>query len=265
MDDSRVLTWSALLGKWTEFAQAALALPKDGEGGLLRASVPDIIGLQAITHAMGELDTLTREGERALALDRAAVGIRAHGASLDRVWAGRALHPELRALVDDAFDALAAAKHGGLEWRVEEGPLVGEHPGALVEEIAELGFDGDLFVPAAGVPLMAGSPAVFVRGAGGARPHPDVQGVIAGFYPGLAEPEVQPVMRQVYRQMDFATGRTVRDVVVDVTDSPPGGQPLLVSAIAGGRAAPVALPPRRAEAVGELPLVFERRTLDRRD
>ena len=46
----RAMTWAALLGKWTEFAQSALALPDDDEGGRLREAVPAIIGLQAVTH-----------------------------------------------------------------------------------------------------------------------------------------------------------------------------------------------------------------------
>ncbi len=256
MDEAKVLTWAMLLGKWTEFAQSALALPKDGEGGLLRASVPDIIGLQAITHALGELDVLTKPGERALALDRAAVGIRGHAASLHAVWTGKALHPELRALIDDAFAALAAAREGGLEWCVGDEAMTAEHPAQLVESLAAAGFSGDLFVPTPGVVLFPGCPAVFVRGVHGERPGDDVLDLIETFFEGVSEPEFRPVMRQAYRQFDFGKGRAVRDLVVEMTDTLPGGQPLLVPAMERGKSLPVTLPPRRGEDIGELPVVF---------
>ncbi len=256
MDDPRLLTWAALLGKWTEFAQAALALPKEGEAGLLRAGVPDIIGLQAITHALGELDTLTTPGERALALDRAAVGIRAHESSLRSTWAGRALHPELRALIDDAFRALRAAREGGLEWRVAAPAMIAAHPAELLEALAAAGFSGDLFVPAPGVVLFQHCPAVFARGPHGQPAPPGARTAIETFYTDLGDPEFRPVMRQAYRQFDFAKGRPVRDLVVDSNDAPPGGQPLLVAAMAAGKIVPVTLPPRRVEDVGELPVEF---------
>src|SRR5262245_40321112 len=49
------LTWPALLGHWTAFAQNSLALPKTADGDRWRAAVPAIIGLQALTHALGDL------------------------------------------------------------------------------------------------------------------------------------------------------------------------------------------------------------------
>jgi len=256
MDEARVLTWTALLGKWTEFAQSALALPMEGESGLFRQSVADIIGLQAITHALAELEALTGPGERALALDRAAVGIRGHAASLQAIWSGRALHAELRALIDDAFAALGAAREGGLEWCVGDEALIAEHPAQLVESLGAAGFEGDLFVPTPGVVLFKSCPAVFIRGRHGKRASPEIEALVESFYVGLLEPEFRPILRQAYRQFDFAKGRAVRDLVIEANEAPPGGQPLLVRAMNEGAAVPVTLPPRRAEEVGELPVVF---------
>lgn len=91
-DATRVLTWAALLGKWTELARASVAFPRNAEGERWRRCVPDVIGLQAITHALGELDLL-REDERGLALDRAAIGIKTHAASLIELFADENTEP----------------------------------------------------------------------------------------------------------------------------------------------------------------------------
>lgn len=48
------LTWAVLLARWTEFARSAVALPKEGEAGLVRQSVADIITLQAVWFALGD-------------------------------------------------------------------------------------------------------------------------------------------------------------------------------------------------------------------
>jgi hypothetical protein len=85
--ETRVLTWATLLAKWSEFAQSAVFLPRDGEGGRLRDAVPALIGLQAVTHALAELELLP-EAERALGLDRAEVLVGRYGAELSRIWEG---------------------------------------------------------------------------------------------------------------------------------------------------------------------------------
>jgi hypothetical protein len=104
------LTWAALLGKWIDFAQGSLALPNDDAGRKLRASVPDLIMLQAVWFALGEVDELSA-GERALGMDRAGVLIERHRAALERTW-GQATMPELvREVIDDA--AARLAEHRG--------------------------------------------------------------------------------------------------------------------------------------------------------
>ena len=52
----KALTWAALLGKWAEFARSAVALPDEGDGGLVKKAVPDIIALQSSPHALGAID-----------------------------------------------------------------------------------------------------------------------------------------------------------------------------------------------------------------
>ena len=79
--DPRKLTWAALLARWVNFARSAVALPDDAQGRAWKSAVPDIIALQAVTMALGELDQLPTE-ERALGLDRAQVLIDRHGQNL---------------------------------------------------------------------------------------------------------------------------------------------------------------------------------------
>lgn len=257
------LTWPALLAHWTAFAKASLALPKNAEGDRWRAAVPAIIGLQAVTFALGDLDRLRAapsdaDGERALAIDRAELLIRKHGAELHDLWAGEPLHPELARLIEDARAALAAARDGGLEWRVEDGRLVAEHPGDLLAGLVASGFAGDLLLPAPGFALMRGSPAAFCRGPAGASPDKAVVELVSRFLGDAAgEPERIAGPRQVYRQFDFAKGGPVRDVVSPLEATLPAGQPLLVWAMQRGEMMPVPLPPRRAADIDDLPVVFE--------
>lgn len=106
-------TWSALLARWVEFARAALALPDTDEGTRWRASVPAIITLQAVTHALGEVDRLPAP-ERGLALDRAGVLIRENEESVRLLWEAEGLPERLRELVDDAraMHAVEARRQG---------------------------------------------------------------------------------------------------------------------------------------------------------
>ncbi len=105
---SRDITWAALLARWTEFARSSLALPRNAEGERWRRAVPAIIGLQAVTYALGESVGLPPD-ELALGLDRAAILIDRHAAELAALWNTEPLHPELGALLDDARRAHAGA------------------------------------------------------------------------------------------------------------------------------------------------------------
>ncbi|MEM6393130.1 MAG: hypothetical protein AAF797_10190 [Planctomycetota bacterium] len=108
------LTWAALLGRWVSFAEASVALPPEGEAGLLRESVVDVITLQAVCCALGELDELSEE-QRALGRDRAGVLVERHAGALRRRWAGAEMPEALTELVDEAERAVRSARGHGLD------------------------------------------------------------------------------------------------------------------------------------------------------
>lgn len=320
-DATRVLTWVALLGKWTELARASVAFPKTSQGAKWRKSVPDLIGLQAITHALGEIDLL-REEEQGLALDRAALGIETHAANLVELFAEDCDDPELEEgltgieeideLIDEAREAWDLASGGeyaeevddsecgledaaddaessegehaggqetggaagdvgagevktdhsgegsggsarspGFEWCVEAERIVGEHPAELIEQLLELGFDGEVYVPSPGSVLFRGEPAAFVSGGASM----EVVELVESFVQGVGDAR-RGERRQVYRLTDFATGRIVKDVVIDADAVPPGGQPQLVCAMKDGQACAVSLAPKWVSEIERLRVEF---------
>lgn len=103
------LTWSALLGRWIEFAQSAVALPDNAEGRAWKRAVPEIIGLQAVAMALSEADQLD-DDERALGLDRARLLVAAHTEKLVALFGEDLLHPQLMELIDDANAAIRRAE-----------------------------------------------------------------------------------------------------------------------------------------------------------
>lgn len=248
-DTDRVLTWAALLGKWTDFAKAAVALPQEGEGGRWRDAVAPIITLQAVTHALGELDAID-PGERPAALDRAEIACREASGRLNEIWRGEALPEQVGELIEDSRVAFEMAANSGVEWLVESDSLVAPHPGDLLEKLKRAGFAGDLFLPSPGVPLFRGSVAAFARGPGGAPPDDAIVKAVESFLTRrggrVSEPERIATPRQVYRQLDFATGKVTRDLVVPMNEDLPAGQPLLVLAMESGVA--LALPPENPAA-----------------
>ncbi|MDH3583292.1 MAG: hypothetical protein OER86_03670 [Phycisphaerae bacterium] len=107
--DASALTWVALLGQWVDFARSALALPDDADGRAWRSAVPDIIGLQAVTLALGQVGQLPAD-ERALGLDRARLLIEQHSRRLAAAFDEKPLHPRLEELIADASRTLAGAE-----------------------------------------------------------------------------------------------------------------------------------------------------------
>ncbi len=243
-DDARVLTWATLLAKWTDFAKAAVALPKDGDGGRWRDAVAPIITLQAVTHALGELDEID-DADRPAALDRAELSCKDAAGRLHELWRGESLPNEVAALIEDSRVAFEMAANAGLEWLVASDSLLAPHPGDLAETLSRHGFAGDLFLPSPGVPVFKNSVAAFARGPGGAAPDDGAIKAIESFLERrggrLSAPERIATPRQVYRQLDFATGAITRDLVVPMNEDLPPGQPLLVLAVDAGR--PCLVPP----------------------
>lgn len=107
--DAAGLTWAVLLSRWVDFARSAVALPDAGDDGRLKASVTDLIALQAVWFALRQVDELPPE-QRALGLDRAEVLIDRHAKALRRRWKGGNLPQACADLIDDATTALSDAK-----------------------------------------------------------------------------------------------------------------------------------------------------------
>ncbi|MFN7020821.1 MAG: hypothetical protein ACK4WH_05775 [Phycisphaerales bacterium] len=260
------LTWASLLAHWTAFAQSSLALPKSAEGQRWKDAVPAIIGLQAISHALAEIDTLSPVADRGVAIGLATVGIQTHAGTLRSLWKDQPLHPELSALIADATAAISAAKGAGVEWTVTADRLVVDHPAELVESLLRAGFSGDLYLPVPGSALFRHSPAAFCRERTGAPPGPEVTGLVRQYLNagategGVAKHVRARVMRQVYRQFDFGLGRAVRDLVVPADGPPPGGQPQLVPAIIDGKSREVTLPIRGMADLEALQVEFSDRS-----
>ncbi|MBN8598854.1 MAG: hypothetical protein J0L78_14370 [Planctomycetes bacterium] len=195
--DPRVTTWSGLLAVWTDFARAAGALPKSGDLGLLRRSVPAIIGLQSLTHALEHIDTLPPD-EYSSGQDRAALITRTLRAELESIWRADAMPAALAEMMSEAEAALERTRGAGYEFIPERDPFV--MPLTLPEFGAwrdRRGFRGQVFSVAAGKRVRAGVPVVFVAGVGG-RPLPradllDLGSLLPGCLWGRAQ-----AMRQVY-------------------------------------------------------------------
>lgn len=107
------LTWTALLGRWIEFAQASVALPADDpESARWKASVAPIINLQAVTFALADLEHLPLI-EHPIARDKAAILIQRSEGELRAIWQEQdqsaALPEEVELLITDAHRALEQA------------------------------------------------------------------------------------------------------------------------------------------------------------
>lgn len=253
------LTWPSLLAHWTAFAQASLALPKTNDGERWRAAVAPIIGLQAVTFALGDLDKLSLPGARAEALDKGELLVRSHTGTLHAIWRGESLPGELASIIHDATTALRASREGGFEFRVVVDKLVARHPAELVTWLEESGFAGDLYLPVAGAAVFKGAPAAFVRGPLGERPDTEQLVAVREFLGGIESVgKHQRVggMRQVYRQFDFATGNIARDFVAPMTGELIAGQAQLVPVIQRGRSLPVNLPIPGMANIEAGPVVF---------
>lgn len=250
------LTWASLLAHWTDLASRAVALPQTAEGVRWRQSIAPMIGLQAVTHAIGEIGQLP-DDERALAIDRAESLVRRHARELHSAWSDEPLDGHLVEIIHDARASIEAAARWGLEWTVRHGPLVADHPADLVGALLGGGFAGELFVPAPGVAIPDGAPVAFLAAPRAGPIQPEWSEAVAAFLGAeAAGPEARAGARQVYRQFDFGRGVPVRDLVVPMAAGVAAGQPLLVGAIIDGTAQPVSMPARRAAPALEIPLIF---------
>ena len=104
-----ILSWTALLGKWIDFAKASVALPDDEEGEKWKRSVVPIINLQAVTFALADLGVLD-EPDRPLARDRAEILIAENASALETIWTVEELPESLAEIARDAMLALGASE-----------------------------------------------------------------------------------------------------------------------------------------------------------
>lgn len=254
-----VMTWASLLAHWTAIAKASVALPPNAQGDRWRSAVPSIINLQAVTHALAELDRTSDRRERAVGQDKAELLIREHAAALHFLWRGEPLPSELGLMIDDARAALSATQRSGREWRLAgDEPTTFDHPADLAANLLELGFDGDAFVPAPGIAIMPGCPIAFARLDRGGEPHAPVRKAIERFIGHKHPTSIGPCFRQAYRQYDFGTGQIKRDLVVPEQSELAAGQPLLIPLVLQGRPQPIPMPPPPGaiDRVDEVPVEF---------
>jgi hypothetical protein len=260
------LTWPALLAHWTSVAQASVALPKNAEGERWRSAVAPVIGLQAVTFALADLDRLAAgaeeelPGARAAAIDKAEVIVRLHATELHGLWRGEAMPGELDAIVSDARLALGAARESGVEWTVTAESVVADHPGDVLGILVSAGFKGDLYLPVPGSILFQGSPCAFARGKSGEKPGAEVLRAVKEFLVEVSKPTRVRRMRQVYRQFDFGTGKIRRDLVVPMNVAGGGGlvagQAQLIPVIERGAVQQVNLPIPGMANVKPVPVEF---------
>lgn len=108
------ITWPALLAHYCNLARASLALPDTPESARLRAALPHLINLHAVTHALRDLDRVEDPGQRALAADTASHTIATSGRRvaecLEDLTHHESLVVQIRSIMKDANDALCDAR-----------------------------------------------------------------------------------------------------------------------------------------------------------
>ena len=192
------LTWTALLGRWMDFAKASVAMPKDAEGDRWRACVPAVINLQAVTFALADLGELPVE-ERPLGRDKAEMIIRDNAGKVREPFRGVEMPDSRAEICADARAALEASVWAGAVELVWEGPgvmVVPHLPDALA---LIMPLVGGVAIMQPGTLVMPGEPvAWWVDREGGALAETllDVMGKAAAQLVGGVGGA-----RQVYRQM----------------------------------------------------------------
>lgn len=210
---TELVTWTTLLGHWTDLVKAGEGLRRssDEDDRAWRASIPEVIRLQAITFALAELDRI-EVPDRGLARDRAAIGVEEASARLDVLWSGVSMPEALLEIAGDASLALETAVYAGLRWIRWRGPERLEMP-EIDLEIA--GTAGTLACAQPGTILLPGEPVAWWT-----EREPPRELVREGF-----EFQSGPAV-QIYRRLDDG-GRAIGDLVAPLADLPVG-LPILV-------------------------------------
>ena len=120
--DAGVMTWAALLARWTDLVQVGEGWhrlhPGDAEAVPWRSSIPEIISLQSLTFALGELGRIPVEDRPSLAIADSAG--RAAG-RLDEI-AGGSRCPKGSWRSPRTLVAVDEAVYAGLRWLLWTGP-----------------------------------------------------------------------------------------------------------------------------------------------
>ncbi len=221
------LSWAALLSHWMDFARSSVGFPKDGEGDRWRSSVAPVIGLQAVTFALSEVDRLS-PSEHAAGLDRAEILIRDHAETLSGIWAGVPMPDLMLELLQDARTALQAALRLGIEWCAESEGFEAHDPTRIAEYLTARSFAGDFFAAQPGTILAADAPIAFLTPRSGTSLLS-----LDDLIPGAAN---RPSLgRQILRQVD-EEGAISADLIVPLFDRDlPKGRPLLIPILQAGR------------------------------
>lgn len=205
-------TWAALLGHWTALVKAGEAVvratPEDRTAHRWRDSITELVTLQAVTFALGDLTRLP-VADRALARDRADLAVTSAAAALDVVWRGEEMPGSILEVSDDARRAVERAVYAGLQWIVWAGPGRGRMPG--YDAAADPDRDrGTLALMVPGTIVLPGEPV------GWWTERNPPTGFASPGWRRIAGPPVQ-----VYRELDDS-GSVVADVVTGFDRLPPG-------------------------------------------
>lgn len=199
--DTRVTTWSGLLAVWSDFARSAGALPKTGDLGLLRRSVPAIIGLQSLTQALEHIDCLPPD-EYCSGQDRAALIIRTLRAELESIWRSDAMPDALAEMLAEAQTTLQRTHSAGYEFVPESDPFTMPVGASELNAWCERrSFRGTIFVPPRAKRLRAGVPALFISAPNGRPLAREDLLDLGALLPGCLWGRVK-LMRQVYETPD---------------------------------------------------------------
>ncbi|MGH7244363.1 MAG: hypothetical protein ACREJD_13205 [Phycisphaerales bacterium] len=218
--DARVTTWSGLLAVWSDFARAAGALPKTGDLGLLRRSVPAIIGLQSLTQALEHIDCLPPD-EYCSGQDRASLITRTLRAELNSIWRHDTMPAALVEMLTDADTILERTRRAGYEFVPEADPFA--MPVGANEMNAwrtRRGFRGTLFAAPVARRVRAGLPVLFVMAESGKPLAREDLLDLGALLPGCLWGRVKAI-RQVYETPD---PRGVRQVAGDAGQSDMGSE-----------------------------------------
>ena len=223
-----VVTWTTLLARWTALVKAGeglvLAAPDDADAQRWRASIPEILTLQSVTFALGDLESLP-VADRSIARDRADLAVTESSGRLDEIWRGLEMPSGLLEVASDARRTVQGAVYAGLQWVVNAGRTPWRMP---VIDLQTSPPEGTLALMQPGSLALPESPVAWWTEC---RLPSALEAEIEAREGGLEIRSGPPV--QVYRELD-ERGRVVRDVV-ETLDALPAGLPLLVPVCLDGQ------------------------------